>query len=117
MRGASPLSTCFERACNTLRMDGPYAQAKSLLWQDLTSERLEQIRSPHPKKGLSGRDLLAQFTGLSSAKSNPKQAIVLDLYVNTLKFGEVCRSRCGSCAADAASMKWDAADATRNSPA
>lgn len=100
-----------------MQQPGRCAQAKSLLWHDLTSEQLEQIRSPHPKKGLSGRDLLAQFTGLSSAKSNPKQAIVLDLYVNTLKFGEVCRS--SSCAAAAAAMhcKRNAADATSISPA
>lgn len=61
--------------------------AKNLVWRDLSSEQLEQIRHPHPKKGLSPRDLLASFQGITN-QTQPKAAIVLDLYVHTLRFGE-----------------------------
>jgi hypothetical protein len=58
------------------------------VWKDLTSKQLEAIRHPHPKKGFTGRDILASFTGLSDYQSNPQTAIHLDLYVATLQFGD-----------------------------
>lgn len=58
-----------------------------MIWKDLSAEQLENIRHPHPKKGFTGRDLLAKFLGISDP-SNPKDAINLDLYVHTLQFGE-----------------------------
>ncbi|KAG2437565.1 hypothetical protein HYH02_011207 [Chlamydomonas schloesseri] len=62
--------------------------AKNLVWRDLSSAQLESIRHPHPKKGLTGRDLLAKYTGLADYQTNPKTAIHLDLYVHTLQFGD-----------------------------
>ncbi|KXZ53860.1 hypothetical protein GPECTOR_6g778 [Gonium pectorale] len=62
--------------------------ARNLVWKDLTAQQLASIRSPHPKKGLTGRDLLAKYSGLSDYQQNPKTAIHLDLYVHTLQFGD-----------------------------
>ncbi len=67
------------------------AQARNLVWKDLSAQQLESIRHPHPKKGLTGRDLLAKFTGLSDYQANPKSAIHLDLYVQVLQFGDELR--------------------------
>ena len=60
-----------------------------MVWRDLSAEQLQQVRHPHPKKGVSGRQLLARFLGLNE-QADAKQAIVLDMYVHTLRFGEVC---------------------------
>ncbi|GIL85896.1 hypothetical protein Vretimale_8967 [Volvox reticuliferus] len=62
--------------------------ARNLLWKDLTGQQLESIRHPHPKKGLTGRDLLAKYNGLTDYQQNRKTAIHLDVYINTLQFGE-----------------------------
>ncbi|GIL64618.1 hypothetical protein Vafri_18511 [Volvox africanus] len=62
--------------------------ARNLLWKDLTSQQLESIRHPHPKKGLTGRDLLAKYNGLTDYQQNRKTAIHLDVYINALQFGE-----------------------------
>jgi hypothetical protein len=67
---------------------GVLPQARNLVWRDLSAEQLASIRSPHPKKGLTARDLLARFLGISDP-SSPKNAISLDLYVHTLQFGQV----------------------------
>ena len=68
----------------------PYAlQAKNLVWRDLDASQLELVRHPHPKQGVSGREHLARFNGLSSDPGDVKSAISLDLYTNTLRFGEV----------------------------
>lgn len=61
--------------------------ARNLVWQDLGAEHLESIRHPHPKKGLTGRDLLAKFSGISDPK-NTKSAITLDLYVHALQYAQ-----------------------------
>jgi hypothetical protein len=61
--------------------------ANNLVWKDLSAEQLESIRHPHPKKGKTSRDLLAQFLGFADP-SDPKSAISLDLYTHTLQFGE-----------------------------
>lgn len=66
-------------------------QARNLVWKDLSSAQLESIRHPHPKKGLTGRDLLAKYTGLNDYQTNPKTAIHLDLYVHTLQFGDTLK--------------------------
>lgn len=66
-------------------------QAKALVWHDLSAEQLENIRRPHPKKGLTSRDLLAKFIGIKD-QNNPRTAISLDLYVHTLQFGQVPRN-------------------------
>ncbi|PNW81692.1 hypothetical protein CHLRE_06g256450v5 [Chlamydomonas reinhardtii] len=65
--------------------------ARNLVWKDLSSAQLESIRHPHPKKGLTGRDLLAKYTGLNDYQTNPKTAIHLDLYVHTLQFGDTLK--------------------------
>ncbi len=59
-----------------------------MTWRDLRHEQLEDIRNPHPKKGLTGRDLLARFIGLEDHATNKQSAITLDLYVHALQFGE-----------------------------
>lgn len=64
------------------------AQAKNLVWADLSEEQLALIRNPHPKRGQSPRDLLAKFLGITDPQT-PLNAISLDLYVHTLQFGQV----------------------------
>ncbi len=72
-----------------------HPQAKNLVWRDLSAEQLENIRHPHPKKGQSGRDLLALYTGITNPNDD-KSAITLDLYTQTLRFGEVRARPSGS---------------------
>ena len=60
----------------------------SLLASDLMPEQLAAIRHPNPQKGLSGRDLLARFAGCDDGR-DPRSALLLDLYVHTLQFGQV----------------------------
>ncbi|MEW5297179.1 MAG: hypothetical protein WDW36_000404 [Sanguina aurantia] len=71
-----------------------------MVWRDLSHQQLENIRHPHPKQGLSGRDLLSQYVGITEAgwprgaaaiQAEPKNAINLDLYVHTLQFGQELR--------------------------
>lgn len=73
-------------------------QASNMVWRDLSAQQLENIRHPHPKEGLTGRDLLSQYVGITEAgwprgaaalQAEPKNAINLDLYVHTLQFGQV----------------------------
>lgn len=64
-----------------------FFQAKNLVWADLTEEQLGAIRNPHPRKGLTARELLARFLSITDPKS-PLNAIILDLYVHTLQFGQ-----------------------------
>lgn len=80
-----PLFLCLTRTQNPSL---PHAQARNLTWRDLSEQQLQSIRHPHPKKGLTGRDLLASFTGTSDHASSPRSAIALDLYVHTLQQGE-----------------------------
>lgn len=61
--------------------------ARNLVWQDLGEEDLESIRHPHPKRGLTGRDLLAKYLKIDEPK-NPKNAISLDLYVHVLQYAQ-----------------------------
>lgn len=68
-----------------------YVQARNLVWKDLSAQQLEAIRHPHPKKGLTGRDLLAKYVGLKDYTNDPKEAVHLDLYVHTLQFGDELR--------------------------
>lgn len=70
-------------------------QARNLVWRDLSAEQLGSIRHPHPKKGLTGRDLLVKYLAIGDP-SSPRNAITLDLYVHTLQFGQV-RARMASC--------------------
>ncbi|GFR43137.1 hypothetical protein Agub_g4154 [Astrephomene gubernaculifera] len=62
--------------------------ACNLVWRDLTAQQLENIRHPHPKKGLTGRDLLARYMDLTDYQRNPKTAIHLDLYIHTIQLGQ-----------------------------
>eukprot|EP00201_Polytomella_parva_P018872 CAMPEP_0175072598 /NCGR_PEP_ID=MMETSP0052_2-20121109/20011_1 /TAXON_ID=51329 ORGANISM="Polytomella parva, Strain SAG 63-3" /NCGR_SAMPLE_ID=MMETSP0052_2 /ASSEMBLY_ACC=CAM_ASM_000194 /LENGTH=283 /DNA_ID=CAMNT_0016340145 /DNA_START=65 /DNA_END=916 /DNA_ORIENTATION=+ len=61
--------------------------AKSYVWKDLSEQKLGNIRHPHPKKGFTGRDLLAQYNDIRDVK-DPRNEIHLDLYVHTLQFGQ-----------------------------
>ena len=66
--------------------------AKNLIWKDLSSVQISQIRSPDASLGLSSRQLLAQYLGLHATPSPlgdaPRTAIGLDLYVSVLRFGD-----------------------------
>lgn len=66
--------------------------AKNLIWKDLSSEQLAQIRSQDASLGLSSRDLLAQILGLHATPSPlgdaSRTSIGLDLYVSALRFGD-----------------------------
>jgi hypothetical protein len=54
----------------------------------LSAEQIESLRAPSTKKGGSVRELLARFLGLTDMDT-PKNAINLDLYIFTLKHGQV----------------------------
>lgn len=62
-------------------------QADNFIWKDLSQAQLLDIRHPHPKKGLTGRDLLAKHLGIVQPEGL-RNSIDLDLYVHTLQFGE-----------------------------
>ncbi len=62
------------------------SQAHSLVFSDLSAEQMSQLRNP--KKGLSARELLAKYMGLTDLTQST-QAILLDLYSYTLQFGQV----------------------------
>lgn len=66
--------------------------AKNLIWRDLSSDQLAQIRSPDTASGLSSRELLAQYLGLHGTPSPlgdaSRTSIGLDLYVSVLRFGD-----------------------------
>ncbi len=63
-----------------------------LVWADLSAEQLASLQ--RPKKGFQARDLLAKYLNLSS--DTPTQsAILLDMYVGALQFGQVRRLRTG----------------------
>ncbi len=82
--GLSPplaLRTNREMVCAVLHL-----QAKNLVWADLSAEQLASLRAP--KKGSTARQLLAKYLDLTDL-SQPTQAILLDLYVNTLQQGQV----------------------------
>lgn len=59
-----------------------------MLWADLSAEQIDSLRVPSTKKGASVRELLARFLGITDVDT-PKNAINLDLYVFTLKHGQV----------------------------
>lgn len=61
-----------------------------MMWVDLSAADLASLRQAHPKAGLTPRDLLAKAMGLADPQ-NPRQAILLDLYVHTLQFGQQVR--------------------------
>lgn len=63
-------------------------QARSLIWSDLSAEQLQSLRAAPGKKTLSPREQLAKFLGIKDPTA-PRSAIELDLYMQTLKFGQV----------------------------
>jgi len=61
--------------------------ARNLIWADLNAETLASMHNPQPKAGFSARSQLAKAMGLADPQ-NPRQAILLDLFVHALAFGQ-----------------------------
>lgn len=59
-----------------------------LAFRDLSPEQMQQIRSPKLPQGLTVRDYLAQVAGPLDPDEEPRDAILLDLYIQTLQFGQ-----------------------------
>ena len=83
-------NTAFSHQYRLFTFDLPALclQAHNFVWKDLTSEHLDALRTPR-SRSLPPRHLLAKLMGIRNP-NEPKDAILLDFYVHTLQFGQVC---------------------------